>query len=62
MKSFSIATILFSAFVIASPALMFGRGESHKALKHSHTSFKKHAGHKQSMGEYLHPGDAAFRK
>jgi hypothetical protein len=50
MHSFFRGTILFSAFVLASPTLMFGRGESARVFRYSQTSLKGPHGRNVSMG------------
>ena len=50
LSSLSRGTILVSAFVLASPTLMFGRGESTSVFRYSQTSFKEPLCRNQSMG------------
>jgi hypothetical protein len=50
MKSLSRGTILFSAFVLASPTLMFGRGEPGKTYRYIKTAVPKSVGHTRDMG------------
>jgi hypothetical protein len=50
MRSLSIGTILFSAFILASPTLMFGRGEGARVFRYNQRSFNGTLGRNQSMG------------
>ena len=50
MKSLSRGMILFSAFVLASPTLMFGRGESAKMYRYIQSAVPKSVGHTRDMG------------
>ena len=49
MRCLSIGTILFAAFMLASPTLMFGRGDV-RVFTYRQTSFKGPLGRNQSMG------------
>jgi hypothetical protein len=50
MQPLSRARILVSAFALASPMLMFGRGESARSFRYSQASFKEPPCRNQSIG------------
>jgi hypothetical protein len=50
MRPLSIGAILFSAFMLVSPTLMFGRGEGVRAFKYSRTPFQGLLARNRSMG------------
>lgn len=50
MRSLSSGAMLFSAFVLASPTLMFGRGESARTFSYNQNIVQKCAGPNRDAG------------